>query len=46
MQKVQAKVRKEQNMTLWVAETYEALPPGLYVGELLDIESRESEWPV
>jgi hypothetical protein len=29
-------------MTLWVAETYEPLPPGLYVGELLDIESRES----
>jgi len=28
-------------MTLWVAETYEPLPPGLYVGELLDIESRE-----
>ena len=29
-------------MTLWVAETYEPLPPGLYVGELLDIEARES----
>ena len=29
-------------MTLWVAETYEPLPPGLYVGQLLDIESRES----
>ncbi len=27
---------------LWTAETYEPLPPGLYVGELLDIESRES----
>jgi hypothetical protein len=39
-QKVQGK--KGQNMTLWVAETYESLPAGLYVGELLDIESRES----
>src|SRR4029450_12777970 len=29
-------------MTLWVAETDEPLPPGLYAGELLDIESRES----
>jgi hypothetical protein len=29
-------------MTLWVAEDYEPLPPGLYVGELLDIEPRES----
>ena len=29
-------------MTLWVAETYEPLPPGLYVGKLLDIDSRES----
>jgi hypothetical protein len=28
---------------LWVAEDYEPLPPGLYVGELLDIESRESD---
>ena len=42
MQKVQAKVGKERNMTLWVAETYEPLPPGLYVGELQGIESRES----
>ena len=29
-------------MSLWTAEDYEPLPPGLYVGELLDIESRES----
>jgi len=29
-------------MTLWTAEDYEPLPPGLYVGKLLDIESRES----
>jgi hypothetical protein len=29
-------------MTIWTAEEYEPLPPGLYVGELLDIESRES----
>jgi len=27
---------------LWVAEDYEPRPPGLYVGTLLDIESRES----
>src|SRR5215211_478384 len=41
-QKVQIKIRKEQKMTLWVAETYEPLPPGLYPGQLVDIESRES----
>jgi hypothetical protein len=29
-------------MTLWTAEDYEPLPPGLYVGKLLDIEPRES----
>ncbi len=29
-------------MALFTAEDYEALPPGLYVGQLLDIESRES----
>jgi len=29
-------------MTLWTAEDYEPLPPGLYVGKLLDIESRKS----
>ena len=29
-------------MTLWTAEDYEPLPPGLYVGKLLDIESRQS----
>ncbi len=30
-------------MFLWKAEDYQPLPPGLYGGELLDIESRESE---
>jgi hypothetical protein len=30
-------------MTLWVVEDYKPRPPGLYVGELLNIESRESE---
>lgn len=29
-------------MTLWIAEDYVPLPPGLYVGELSDIESRKS----
>jgi hypothetical protein len=29
-------------MTSWIAEEYEPLPQGLYVGRLLDIESRES----
>ena len=27
---------------MWIAEDYEPLPPGLYVGKLSDIESRES----
>jgi hypothetical protein len=27
---------------LWIAEDYKPLPPGLYVGKLLDIEPRES----
>ena len=27
---------------VWVAEDYDPLPPGMYVGELLSIESRES----
>ena len=27
---------------MFVAEDYEPLPPGLYVGKLLDIESRQS----
>jgi len=27
---------------MWIAEDYEPLPPGLYVGKLLDIESRKS----
>jgi hypothetical protein len=30
------------SMSLWTAEDYDPLPPGLYVGKLLDIESRES----
>ena len=29
-------------MALFTAEDYEALPPGLYAGELRDIEPRES----
>ena len=29
-------------MALFTAEEYKPLPPGLYVGKLLDIESRES----
>src|SRR5215213_9556105 len=28
-------------MSLFIAKDYEPLPPGLYVGRLLDIESRE-----
>jgi hypothetical protein len=40
-QKVQIKVRKDTT-AMFVAEDYEPLPPGLYVGKLLDIESRES----
>jgi hypothetical protein len=31
------------SMSLWTAEDYDPLPPGLYVGKLLDIESREHE---
>ena len=38
-----AKKRKEQKgMSMWIAEDYDPLPPGLMVGQLLDIESRES----
>jgi hypothetical protein len=29
-------------MALFTAEDYEPLPPGLYIGKLLDIEPRES----
>jgi hypothetical protein len=29
-------------MALFTAQDYEPLPPGLYIGELLDIEPRES----
>jgi len=35
------KERKERE-DMWIAEDYEPLPSGLYVGKLLDIESRES----
>src|SRR5829696_4496431 len=34
--------RKDKDVTLFTAEDYEPLPPGLYVGKLLDIEPRES----
>ena len=34
--------QERTSMALFTAEDYEALPPGLYVGKLLDIESRES----
>ncbi len=30
-------------MTLWRAEDYDPLPPGLYVGGFLGVEPRESE---
>jgi hypothetical protein len=30
-------------MALFTAEDYQPLPPGLYIGELLDVESRESD---
>jgi hypothetical protein len=40
---VKAKAGNEKRgETLFIAEDYEALPPGLYVGELSDIEPRES----
>jgi hypothetical protein len=29
-------------MALFTAEDYEPLPPGLYIGKLLDVEPRES----
>ncbi len=40
---VRQKRQERGKMSLWTAEDYEPLPPGLYVGKLLDIESRESE---
>ena len=43
MQKVTAQNRQGRtSMALFIAEEYKPLPPGLYVGRLLDIESRES----
>jgi hypothetical protein len=43
VQKVTEQNRQERkSMALFTAENYEALPPGLYAGKLLDIESRES----
>jgi hypothetical protein len=34
--------QERTSMALFTAEEYNPLPPGLYVGRLLDIESRES----
>ena len=34
--------QERTSMALFTAEEYKPLPPGLYVGRLLDIESRES----
>jgi hypothetical protein len=34
--------QERTSMALFTAEDYKPLPPGLYVGQLLDIESRES----
>jgi hypothetical protein len=43
VQKVTDKNRQERiSMALFTAEDYEPLPPGLYIGRLLDVESRES----
>jgi hypothetical protein len=43
MQKCETGKDKEgSSMTLFTAEDYEPLPPGLYVGKLLDVEPRES----
>jgi hypothetical protein len=43
VQKVTGQNRQERaSMALFTAEDYEPLPPGLYVGRLLDIEARES----
>jgi hypothetical protein len=43
VQKVTEQNEQERtSMSLWIAEDYDPLPPGLYVGRLLDIEPRES----
>jgi hypothetical protein len=43
MQKVTEQNGQERkSMALFIAQDYEPLPAGLYVGKLLDIESRES----
>jgi hypothetical protein len=43
MQKVTEQNGQERiSMALFTAEDYEPLPPGLYIGKLLDIEPRES----
>jgi hypothetical protein len=43
VQKVTEQNEQERiSMSLFTAEDYEPLPPGLYVGKLSDIESRES----
>jgi hypothetical protein len=43
VQKVTEQNRKGRtSMALFTAEDFEPLPPGLYVGQLLDIEARES----
>jgi hypothetical protein len=34
--------KEGSSMSLWTAEDYDPLPPGLYVGKLSDIESRQS----
>jgi hypothetical protein len=42
VQKVTEQNEQERiSMSLFTAEDYEPLPPGLYVGKLSDIESRE-----
>ena len=43
VQKVTEQDEQERtSMTLFTAEDYEPLPPGLYIGKLLDVEPRES----
>jgi hypothetical protein len=34
--------QERTSMTLFTAEDFEPLPPGLYIGKLLDVEPRES----
>jgi len=35
--------KRGASMAKWIAKDYDPLSPGLYVGKLLDIESRESD---